>query len=141
MLSVDITSNYKQHTSIVFILPYLPSPVSVMPAVVPEMPCDAVDDSNSATVSDSEALRGPRWRSIQLTIRGRDGGEGLLVITAEYGRAMVIVGEYVATDGTTARIEIIRRGAQYVDTTTGQNSEVAEALLPLVVRDAPWDVC
>ena len=77
---------------------------------------------------------------IPLVIRGRGGGCGRTEITSDRGRVTTIVGEYVAPGGATTAIGVIAVGDTFENMGSRRRASTPEALLPLVVRDAPWDV-
>ncbi len=73
-------------------------------------------------------------------VAGRDGGAGTLDVLSVEGRVVAVVGEYAFRNATTIAIEIAAVGTTFEDMATGRTATTPDALLPLVVRDAPWNV-
>lgn len=100
---------------------------------------EKADELNDAR-ADVGALRGMLRRTIRLVVVGRDGGRGWLRITSEETLVTSVVGEYSAPNGVTIAMNVVAAGDMFEDTVSGRRATTPEALLPLVIRDAPWDV-
>jgi hypothetical protein len=105
-----------------------------------EMPSDLPAETRWKMDAYMRTLHVTLRRTVQVTVRGRDGGRGSFIITAEYGRTVALFGVYVARDKTVLPIDLVRRGGVFVDMMSGRTSDTAEALLPLAVRDAAWQL-
>jgi hypothetical protein len=107
------------------------------PAVASSLPSDARDPSAH---SDGDGLRDVDRCAGATRVCGRDGGEGYFAIADGPEGDVRVTGRFLTTTGTAVDFSVHRDGDTYIETQSGRRGATPESVLPLVVRDAPWEM-
>jgi hypothetical protein len=78
--------------------------------------------------------------SVHLTVASRDGGRGAFSIVTTDKRPTRVVGSYRTRLHTMIRFDIRVAGEGFRDLVTDRIGATVEALLPRLVREAPWEL-